>query len=251
MAYQCAGAGPVLVLLAGQANSHSWWDQVRGDFEAERTTVTIDYRGTGDSDESAGGYSTEVFAQDVVTVLDALGVEDVEVYGTSMGGRVAQWVAATQGGRVRSLVLGCTSPGAPHGVQREESVDRSLAQPDRAAARRALLELMHTPAWLATHPGPYAVLGDPAMSARARAGHRRASEAHDGWDLLPAITSPTLVVHGDDDRLNPTANAAVLAGRLPRATTLLVPGARHAYFDEARATTSPAALDFLLHHATP
>lgn len=85
IAYQVRGEGAPLVLLAGQANNHHWWDGVRDDFHAERSTVTVDYRGTGRSDKPDSPYSTEVFAQDVIAVLDELGIDRADVYGTSMG----------------------------------------------------------------------------------------------------------------------------------------------------------------------
>ncbi|WP_170160572.1 alpha/beta fold hydrolase [Prauserella muralis] len=178
-------------------------------------------------------------------MLDDLGADRVDVYGTSMGGRVAQWLAADHPERVGSLVLGCTSPGAPHGVERSDQVRRSLAQPDAAAARRALLELMYSPGWLATHPGPYRTLGDPGMPAHARRRHLTASARHNAWDALPGISAPTLVVHGTDDTFNPVANAPLLAQRIPDATMELIPGARHAYFEEYRAVASPLVLGFL------
>ncbi|MEU1625385.1 alpha/beta fold hydrolase [Streptomyces sp. NPDC020096] len=245
VAYQTQGDGAPLVLLAGQANNHHWWDHVRADFHATHRTITLDYRGTGESDKPNGPYSTEGFAQDVTAVLDDLGVDRADVYGTSMGGRVAQWLAASHPHRVRALVLGCTSPGGRHGIERGNAVRRSLAQPDPAAARQALLELMYTPAWLATHPGPYTTLGDPTMPGYAQHRHLTASSQHDAWDVLPGISAPTLVVHGSDDLLNPTANAPLLADRIPGARLQLIPGARHAYFEEFRAAASPLVLEFL------
>jgi pimeloyl-ACP methyl ester carboxylesterase len=162
-----------------------------------------------------------------------------------MGGRVAQWLAADHPERVHRLVLGCTSPGAPHGVERSPQVRRSLAQRDGRAARRALLELMYSPAWLATHPGPYDTIGDPRMPPYARRRHLAASAEHDSWAVLPHITAPTLVVHGTDDVFNPTANAPLLTERIPNARMHLIEGARHAYFEEYRAIASPLVVDFL------
>ncbi len=247
--HQTRGSGEPLLLLPGQSNSHHWWDGVREDFEnAGYRTTTFDYRGTGASDKPDRPYSTREFAADAVTVLDALGVRRAHVYGTSMGGRVAQWLAADHPDRVAALVLGCTSPGGEHGVERGTEVRRALSQPDRKAAGRALLELMYTPAWLATHRGPYRTVGDPGMPAHARRRHLAASAEHDAWDALPRITAPTLVIHGTDDRFNPAANAPLLAGRIPDATVHLIPGARHAYFEEFRETSSPVVLDFLAAH---
>ncbi|WP_336211434.1 alpha/beta fold hydrolase [Nonomuraea sp. LPB2021202275-12-8] len=244
LSYQVRGSGEPLLLLAGQANNHHWWDGVREDFEADHLTITLDYRGTGDSGKPDAPYTTRGFATDAIAVLDDLGVDRARVYGTSMGGRVAQWLAADHPGRVTALVLGCTSPGGTHGVERDAEVRRSLAQPDREAAERALLELMYTPNWLSRHPGPHQTVGDPAMPAHARRRHLRASAGHDTWDVLPAITAPTLVVHGSDDVFNPAANAPLLTGRIPGASMLMIPGARHAYFEEFREVAGPAVLDF-------
>jgi pimeloyl-ACP methyl ester carboxylesterase len=245
IAYQLQGQGAPLVLLAGQANNHHWWDPVRADFHPVRSTLTLDYRGTGDSDKPDTPHSTELFAQDVIAVLDDLRIDRAAIYGTSMGGRVAQQLAARHPHRVSALILGCTSPGGPHSIERDNDVRQALVQPQPEAARQALLELMYTPRWLADHPGPHHTLGDPRMPAHSRRRHLAASSRHNAWDLLPGISAPTLVIHGTDDLLNPTANAPLLADRIPDARLHLIPGARHAYFEEGRTHASPLVLDFL------
>lgn len=245
IAYQIGGEGPPLLLLAGQANNHHWWDGVREDFEAIRTTITLDYRGTGASDKPETAYSTVLFAEDALAVLDELNLTDADVYGTSMGGRTAQLIAARAPERVRRLVLGCTSPGGDHGIERSDAVRRSLGQLDRDAARRALAELMYTPGWLARHPGPHQTMGDPDMPDHARRLHLQASARHDAWDLLPAIKAETLVLHGTDDVFNPTANAPLLTARIPNARMELIEHARHAYFEEFRAVAGKLVIDFL------
>lgn len=245
VSYQTSGHGAPLVLIAGQSNTHHWWDGVREDFEDEFLTISFDYRGTGDSGKPDEPYTTRGFAGDVIAVLDDLQVDRTHVYGTSMGGRVAQWLAADHPGRVGSLVLGCTSPGGEHGIERDANVRKALSQRDQKAARQALLELMYTPEWLADHPGPHNTTGDPHMPPYARRRHFSASAGHDAWDALPAIKAPTLVIHGADDVFNPAANAPLLADRIPGAKMHLVPGARHAYFEEFRTEAAPIVLDFL------
>jgi pimeloyl-ACP methyl ester carboxylesterase len=130
-------------------------------------------------------------------------------------------------------------------VERSAAVRRALADPDPAAARRALLDLMYSPGWLERNPEPYWTLGDPTMSRHARHQHLLASNGHDAWDALPRITAPTLVLHGDEDELNPTANAPLLADRIPGARLRLIAGARHAYFEEHREVAGPAVREFL------
>ncbi|MFC7340571.1 alpha/beta fold hydrolase [Saccharopolyspora griseoalba] len=245
LAYQVEGSGPPLVLLAGQANDHHWWDEVRYDFRSTHRTITVDYRGTGDSGKPDQPYSTPGFAEDVIAVLDALEIDAADVYGTSMGGRVAQWVAINHPERVRKLVLGCTTPGGEHAVERSAEVRRSLAQPDPHALAGVLLDLMFSPDWLADHDGPRTVLGDRRMPAYAMRRHLVASNEHDAWDELPKIQVETLVLHGEEDRLTPVRNAELLAERIPDARLHVFPGARHAYFHEARATASKLVTSFL------
>ena len=243
IAVQVRGDGPPLLLLPGQANNHHWWDLVRDDFAPHHMTVTFDYRGTGDSDAPDIHYSTRQFAQDSVAVLDFLGIASAHVYGTSMGGRVAQWVAADAPDRVRRLVLGCTTAGGPHSIERSHEVRRSLVA--TAATVDVLADLMYTPAYRHRHPGPYDTLGDPTMPPYARRRHLVASNEHDAWDALPDIIADTLILHGTDDQLAPYANADLLAGRISRSTLHPFDGARHAYFEECREEAGAAVLEFL------
>lgn len=245
LAYQVEGEGLPLVLLAGQANDHHWWDEVRRDYQGAHRTITTDYRGTGDSGKPDKPYSTAGFAEDVIAVLDALEIDTADVYGTSMGGRTAQWIAINHPERVRRLVLGCTTPGGEHAVERDGEVRRSLAQPDPRVLSEVLLELMYSPDWLAEHDAPRTVLGDRRMPAHAMRRHLIASNEHDAWDELPKIQAETLILHGDADRLAPVRNAELLAERIPNARLHIFPGARHAYFHEVRATASELVTDFL------
>lgn len=245
---------PVLLLLPGQANSHRWWDGLRDDFTGDLRTVTFDYRGLGDTVTGAGStpwsdwsdWSASLFADDAVAVLDAVGAATAHVYGTSMGGRVAQRLAAGHGDRVDRLVLACTSPGGPHATERDRGVRAALSQPDVAARRAALLDLMYTPAYAAAHGHASRLLGAPGMGEHARRGHLRVSARHDAWDLLPTITAPTLVLHGADDRMSPSGNAGLIADRVPGAELEVYPGLRHGFFDEGRDEVGARVRSFLL-----
>ena len=250
--FDVVGDGAPLLLLAGQANSRRWWDPVRADLAARHRTVALDALGTGASTAPDGAeYSTRRFAADAVAVLDAAGTGRAHVYGTSMGGKVAQWLAVDFPDRVGALVLGCTTPGGPHALLAGREVVGPLAGPT-AAARRALAELMVNPAWLDRHPdGVDAVLGDPGMTPAARRGHRIASARHDASAALGRTAAPTLVLHGTDDAFCPPGNADLLVAGIPGATLRVFAGARHAYFVEQRAATSAAVLAHLAAHPLP
>jgi pimeloyl-ACP methyl ester carboxylesterase len=110
---------------------------------------------------------------------------------------------------------------------------------------------MVTSSWAEKHPEYRAHLAERAANPIpdfAQKLHYLASEGHDAWDLLPSIKNPVLVIHGGADEVNPTANAYLLADRVPGAELLVIEGARHGYFIERRDVATPAVLDFLGRH---
>ncbi|MFY0405879.1 alpha/beta fold hydrolase [Solicola sp. PLA-1-18] len=237
---------PTVLLLPGQANSHDWWSGLRERLVGWRT-VTFDYRGTGGSVGAEGderGWSTSSFAADAVAVLDRLGLDRVHVWGTSMGGRVAQMLAIEHPDRVDRLVLTCSSPGGAQAVERSQDVRRSLAQRDDDARREVLVDLFYTPAWRASGRRTH-LLGFPGMSTAATRAHLRVSDGHDAWDRLPSVAAPTLVLHGTDDLMVPAANADLLASRIPDTRVELTPGGRHGFFDEDADVVVPRVAAFL------
>ena len=247
--YETHGTGPALLLLAGQCCDHREWARVVQDFATQFQVIVWDYRGTGQSDKpTAPAYSTRGFAADALAVLDDLDVAQAHVYGISMGGRVAQWLAIDHPHRLRALVLGATTPGNAHGVKRPTTVDKALRSTDVAA----LLETSFTPAWIAANRAladEIAALWAAPLPAHARRLHYQASEMHNAWDSLPGITNPTLVIHGTDDQVNLPSNAHLLAQRIAGAELHLLPGARHGYFEEMREASFAAVRDFLLRHS--
>lgn len=256
MAHQVEGPrdGIPLLLLQGQANSHVWWHTVRPLLVEHFLTITFDYRGTGataalqaeSGREDESTWSTRSFAADAAAVLAALGVRDALVYGTSMGGRIAQELAIARPELVRRLVLACTTPGGRLARERSREVRLALADSDRHTRFRALVDVFYTPAWTATHGGydrvPTHLFGDPGISRRDANRHLRMSAAHDASDRLQFIETPTLVLHGTDDVFAPVSNATVLAEHIVGSQLRIYPGGRHGFFDEfATAVTAEVA----------
>jgi pimeloyl-ACP methyl ester carboxylesterase len=245
LAVQVSGRddAPALLLLPGQANSHRWWTSLRGAFDVRFRVITFDYRGTGRSRGPVGDWSTASFAADAARVLTSLDVVSASVYGTSMGGRVAQTLAIEHPARVDRLVLACTSPGGRHALERSTQVRRSLADPDAGRRRRALHQLFYTDAQPYRPDGN--LLGDPTMTAEERRAHLHASARHDAWDALPRISAPTLVLHGAADLMVPAANASLLASRIPDVAVSLHQYGRHGFFEEFVGDVTPLVLSFL------
>ncbi len=252
--YETVGSGEPLLLISGQGADRHGWDVVRDDFARKYQVVTWDHRGTGDSEKPREpAYTIEMFARDALAILDALGIGRAHIYGTSMGGRIAQRLAISHRERVGAVVLGCTTPGNRMGVRRPPEVDAQMANrpssPEQAA--RQLCSQMVSAGFAGAHPEYLETLLEryrKPIPGFARRLHYAASEGHDAWDDLPGITAPVLVIHGDDDTVNVTANAYLLAERIPGAGLHIVEGGRHGYWVEFREETSAAVLEFLECH---
>ena len=252
--YEEVGAGEPLLLISGQGGDHTGWDGVRDDFASQYHVIVFDHRGTGLSDKpSEPPYTTRGFAQDAVAILDHLGIARAHAYGISMGGRICQWLGIDWPDRIGALVLGCTTPGNAHGVRRPLDVDTAMANrsADPETAMITMLNAMYSPDWIATHPEVVILARQNyqhPIPAYAQRLHYLASEGHDTWDLLPTISAPTLVIHGSEDVVNPTANAYLLADRIPGAELYIVSGGRHGYFIEFREEASRIVTEFLMRH---
>lgn len=254
IAYEVHGSGEPLLLVAGQGSDRGMWEFVLADFAARHTAIIWDHRGTGASDKpKSPPYSTQGFAADAIALLDHLGIPKAHAYGISMGGRIVQWLGISYPGRVGALVLGATTPGNAQGVARPADVDATMAErpEDPADVLRFWADLLVSPGYQDTHPEYVARMreqfADP-IPGYAQRLHYLASEGHDSWDRLPEIGSPTLVIHGDADVVNMTANSSLLAERIPGARLHLVAGGRHGYFVEFRDESSAVVLDFLAAH---
>lgn len=241
IAWRSTGSGDPLLLISGQAVDSSSWDAVVPAFAESFRVITFDHRGTGRSEAGTDeAYSTRSFARDALAVLDDAGVGRAHVYGHSMGGRVAQWIALDSGHRVASLVLGATTAGDEGGVPRspEATADLASGDPDRLARLFFAGEKRRPDA---------EAFFDQDASPRAKRLHRRASRAHDTWQLLETITVPTLVIHGGEDEMTPPANAELMADRIPDARLEVRPGVRHGYYLEDPGATA-VVIDFLRRH---
>lgn len=231
--------GDPIVLIAGQALAHNGWQSVINQFGQDHRVVLFDHRGVGQSDDWSAAWSTRDFAADVVAVLDAAGIGRAHVYGHSMGGRIAQWLAADAPERVGALALGATTVGDTHGIARAREATQALISGNRSS----LLDFFYTPEWARQNPVAAVSVLPSARSAGARRMHFRASTEHDAWAVLPHVTAPTLVLHGSDDALCPPRNAHILAERIPGAQLHIMEGARHGYHVEL-----PGSNDVVLAH---
>lgn len=169
-----------------------------------------------------------------------------------MGGMIVQEVALAHPGRLRSLVIACSTCGGPHAFRASNAVMQKMlrgaggesaetldvvAQPEFFEARRERLDF-----YLETkRRWPHS----PEEIARRAAG----IAAFDSWERLPALSVPTLVICGTDDVLVPPENSRVLADRIPGAELVEIEETAHIFFIEAPEATNRALLGFLAKHA--
>jgi pimeloyl-ACP methyl ester carboxylesterase len=183
-------------------------------------------------------YPLRAMADDAVGVLDALGIGAAHVCGASMGGMIAQHVAANLPQRVRSLTLIMTTSGARHLPQARPRVRRALllrpASADPAAVVRHLEQVLHLIGSPAYPPDPQRLR--QRVETMVRRAWRPAGTARqllavvadgDRSPLLRRIEAPTCVIHGQDDPLVPVAAAHDLVAKIRGARADVVPGMGH------------------------
>lgn len=183
-------------------------------------------------------YGLADMAADALGVLDALGLQRAHVCGASLGGMVAQHLAASQPRRVASLTLMMTTSGARHLPQpslraRAALLSRpaSAAPADVVAHLQRVLRVIGSPDFPTPDDVQARRLHDMVTRAWRPAGTARqlAAVAADGdrTALLARITAPTCVIHGRSDPLVPVAAGIDLATRIPAAVADLVDGMAH------------------------
>src|SRR5215470_8987614 len=117
LAYELRGAGDPIVMIHGAQGDQSMFNGMWNDFVSSHRVLTFDQRGSGLSDKPDMPYSVAMLADDTAALMDHLGFADAHIIGVSMGGMVAQEFALRHVRQVRSLVLGCTTPGGPKSIQ--------------------------------------------------------------------------------------------------------------------------------------
>ena len=190
--------------------------------------VVPDLRGFGASGAGQGPSEVGLMADDVLGLLDHLGIPSAVVGGVSMGGYVALALLRNDPGRVRGLVLADTQTSADDAqgrAGRERTAEELLAR-----GTGALLPLVDrllgpsAPAELRARVLGWITAGSPEGQAAAQRGMALRPDAR---DILARFGGPVLVVVGRDDVLTPPAKARAMADLVPGAELVEIPGAGH------------------------
>jgi pimeloyl-ACP methyl ester carboxylesterase len=241
LAYQVRGEGPPLVLVMGyRLNSTAWPVSFIGQLARWFTVITLDNRGTGRSDKPIEGYAIANMARDVRGLLDELEYAQVHMLGYSMGGAIAQEFTRQFPDRIKGLILCATMAGGPSATYAEGSVVRVMRNLDGLTAEQAarrIWTVTYAPAYLAQHEA----LAEAQMQreiAQPTPLHAadlqfQAFAEFDGLAALSDIRKPTLVLTGDLDRLISPKNSIKMAGLVPGARLVVIPGGGHRVLWEA------------------
>jgi 3-oxoadipate enol-lactonase len=238
-AWRALGAGPPLLLVQGYAGSADDWPP---DFLAALgrsfALVAPDNRGMGGSDLGDPAELTiDSMAADLEALLDELAIDRVPVVGFSMGGFIAQALAARAPERVESLALLSTDPGGPDAIRAEPAdwgrlVDHSGTPRERASRTISVIFPPDVAPRFDREFGELVAESQAAFDPTALAAQERAmtqwwAASRDGEGA--SRIAPVLIGHGAEDVVIPPGNAELLATRFPGARVELFAGAGHAF----------------------
>ena len=248
--YTDSGTGTPVVFLHGFPHDRSLWaPQVTALLPVARC-IAPDLRGFGESPPRPP-YGMDRYADDVVSLLDALGVARAVIVGVSMGGYVAFALWRRHRARVRALLLSDTRPGpddAEGAARRRDLIAAARAGGSRAVADR-MIEGMLGRRTRARAPGLVGAV-HAMLAAAPVEGAIGALEAMiarpDSTPDLATIDVPTLIVVGEDDVLTPVAESRAMHEAIRGSRLEVIAGAGHLPNLERPAAFNQVTGEFLL-----
>ena len=235
-----------LVLSNSLGTTQDLWSRQLPELAERFRVLTYDHPGHGASELTEQPCTVEAFADDLLEVLDELGLDRVSVCGVSLGGMVGMALAVKAPERVERLVLACTSSYLGPSQQWNER-----ARLVRAEGMEAIADTV-VGRWFTQE----LVQEDPETVARFRAmlaatppeGYARCCEAVAAWDArgwISAITAPVLVLAGAEDPATPVEHAELIASRIPGARLHILARAAHLANVERAEVFTGAVLEHL------
>jgi pimeloyl-ACP methyl ester carboxylesterase len=253
-----AAAGvPVVFLQHFRGNIDNWDPALVDAVAADREVILFDNVGVGATSGITPG-TVEEMARDAVVFLDVLGLGQVDLFGFSLGGFVAQEIALTRPSLVRRLILAGTGPkGAPGMREWSPDVVKSVvSEEDVTPGGYVYVFYAHTDS---SRAAGQASLGrifqrqegrDEGPSLESKNAQYQAVLAWGVQDWasvgrLREISQPTLILQGDDDIMIPTSASHTMAGLIPNAKVTIYPDASHGSIFQYAADAAKETVAFL------
>ena len=245
---------PVIFLTHLAAVLDNWDPRVVDGIAARHHVITFDNRGVGATTGTTPD-TIQAMAADAVTFIRALGLNQVDLLGFSMGGMIAQVIAQDEPQLVRKLILAGTGPAGGQGI-------KNVTRISNLDTIRALLTFTDPKQFLFFTRTPNGRRAGQEFLARLKERTRDRDKkislksyaaqlkAIHRWGLqqpsdLSVIHQPVLVANGDSDKMVPTKNSADLARRLPGSELVIYPDAGHGGIFQFHAQFAQKALEFL------
>jgi pimeloyl-ACP methyl ester carboxylesterase len=243
------GEGEPVLLIMGLGYSSEMWHRTTPVLSRHYRTILLDNRGVGRSDCPKGPYWISEMARDAAAVLTDAGLDKAHVFGASMGGMIAQEFALAYPDRVISLILGCTAAGGPQAVAAAPEVMAALNARGLMTAEEGIQAMVP---YIYDESTPRDRIEED-LAIRRRTFPKPESYfaqisgimAFEAYSRLPQLTASTLVIHGENDRLVPAANGALIAKRIPRAQFVLIKNASHIFITDQERQSHETILTFL------
>jgi pimeloyl-ACP methyl ester carboxylesterase len=255
MNYEQQGTGPQLILIPYLAADHACYAFQVAEYAKHYTCISVDLRGTGESDKPAGAYTTELLADDVAGFMQAAGIEKAHIAGLSLGGAIGTWLAAKYPNLVQSLSLH-SSWAKSDGFQRavvESWQILAKAVGVQETIIRGIFPWCFTPELYAGKPDYIESLAAfvrsrPPQSVPDFIEQSNAVLAHDVEAQLGRITAPTHITFGRHDQLTSTRFADRLKSGIRNSELLVFEGCAHAPLYENVAEFNEKTRAFLQRH---
>lgn len=239
--YEVHGQGTPMVFLSETACDSEVWKMYQvAEFSKDHRVILHDYRGTGRSSKPSLQYTTKMFCDDLVALMDHLGAYNAIVVGHSMGGRVAQTLALEYPKKVKKLILASTGAAYPQTKGLPLKICQEMIEwgYEKYVRDHSIL-VGFTEEFVKQYPDRVEKYLQVRMSnlcpVEFYLRHLIARQSHDTSDRLKEIRVPTLILVGDDDRnmtseINHRMSTDILAKGIPNAKCVVLQNERHSYF---------------------
>jgi pimeloyl-ACP methyl ester carboxylesterase len=257
MNYDQQGSGEALVLIPYLAADFACYAFQVADYSKHFTCVSVDLRGTGESDKPGGVYSTEMFADDVAALMQTMGIPRAHIYGLSLGAAVGIWLAAKYPERVKSLSLHSCWPKSDAYIKTVVQGWQVMAKAMNSMPEMVIQGIFpwcFTPELYARKPDYIQALSDfvrgrPRQPVDAFIQVCDAVMAHDAEAQLGKIVAPTQITFGRHDMVTSTRFADRLTNGIKSSELYIFEDCSHAPLYENVAAFNEKTLAFLRKHA--